>query len=323
MFDSIKDLTKSKKALESVNSQLEKTQSALEEAKEQLAKLNDELAEKEETIARRDEIIHAIHRQVTKEREGILEDYADREAAAKAALDRTTELLNAAQTRYDECERQVYCIANLYKSMRSGVAQFTQSGNPSDLELTEEQMEELKVMEQSVGMKLNSYQLNDLKTMQEANNKLIEQLLTRYESRLIVPADRVVFQLMTLGVRAELQQILSEMEYGDINRAQISLHLSIQKYLKIISFANLAATGVLEAYAYPRGEIYDLKLLLPELAMRLAEDEDTPALERAHALCASLGSEHFFTQLAPLTPRYDARDIFLATLTLYLREQTA
>lgn len=80
---------------------------------------------------------------------------------------------------------------------------------------------------------------------------------------------------------------------------------------------------VLEAYAYPRGEIYDLKLLLPELAMRLTEDEDTPALERAHALCASLGSEHFFTQLAPLTPRYDARDIFLATLTLYLREQTA
>lgn len=80
---------------------------------------------------------------------------------------------------------------------------------------------------------------------------------------------------------------------------------------------------VLEAYAYPRGEIYDLKLLLPELAMRLAEDEDTPELEHAHALCASLGSEHFFTQLAPLTPRYDARDIFLATLTLYLREQTA
>ena len=80
---------------------------------------------------------------------------------------------------------------------------------------------------------------------------------------------------------------------------------------------------VLEAYACPRGEIYDLKLLLPELAMRLAEDEDTPALELAHALCASLGSEHFFTQLAPLTPRYDAKDIFLATLTLYLREQTA
>ena len=83
------------------------------------------------------------------------------------------------------------------------------------------------------------------------------------------------------------------------------------------------AECVLEAYAYPRGEIYDLKLLLPELAMRLTEDEDTPALERAHALCASLGSEHFFTQLAPLPPRYDAKDIFLATLTLYLREQTA
>ncbi len=44
------------------------------------------------------------------------------------------------------------------------------------------------------------------------------------------------------------------------------------------------AECVLEAYAYPRGEIYDLKLLLPELAMRLAEDEDTPELERARAV---------------------------------------
>ncbi|MDO5547292.1 MAG: hypothetical protein Q4F79_02265 [Eubacteriales bacterium] len=258
MFDNIKDLTKSRKALDHVNTQLEDTRRALEEAQEKLAQLNDEIAEKEETIERRDEIIHAIHRQVTKERESILEDYAEREATAKAELDQTTEQLQAAQTRYDECERQVYCIANLYKSMRSGVARYTQSGNPNDLELTSEQQEELEVMEQSVGMKLNSYQLKDLKTMQEANNKLIEQLLTRYESRLIVPADRVVFQLMTLGVRAELQQILSEMEYGDINRAQIRLHLSIQKYLKIISFANLAATGVLEAYAS------ELELLLKE-----------------------------------------------------------
>lgn len=258
MFDNIKDLTKSRRALDNVNAQLEETKRALEEAQEKLSQLNSEIAEKEETIERRDEIIHAIHRQVTKERESILEDYAEREATAKAELDQTTEQLNAAQTRYDECERQVYCIANLYKSMRSGVARYTQSGNPSDLELTAEQQEELQVMEQSVGMKLNSYQLNDLKTMQEANNKLIEQLLTRYESRLIVPADRVVFQLMTLGVRAELQQILAEMEYGDINRAQIRLHLSIQKYLKIISFANLAATGVLEAYAS------ELELLLKE-----------------------------------------------------------
>jgi uncharacterized coiled-coil protein SlyX len=258
MFDSIKDLTKSKKALEGVNTQLEDTQRALEEAQEKLEQLNNAIAEKEETIERRDEIIHAIHNQVTKERESILEDYAEREAAAKAELDQTTEQLNAAQTRYDECERQVYCVANLYKSMRSGVARYTQSGNPNDLELTAEEQEELQVMEQSVGMKLNSYKLQDLKTMQEANNKLIEQLLTRYESRLIVPADRVVFQLMTLGVRAELQQILSEMEYGDINRAQIRLHLSIQKYLKIISFGNLAATGVLEAYAS------ELEMLLKE-----------------------------------------------------------
>ncbi|MGN1013810.1 MAG: hypothetical protein ACI4PM_00475 [Butyricicoccus sp.] len=258
MFDSIKDLTNAKRALTETTTALEDTQRRLAEAKEQLAQMEQEIAEKDETIARRDDIIHAIHRQTTKERESILEDFADREAAAKEELDRITERLEEAQTRYDECERQVYCIANLYKSMRSGVARFTQSGNPAELELTAEEQEELNLMEQSVGLKLGSYQMQDLKTMQDANNKLIEQLLTRYESRLIVPADRVVFQLMTLGIRAELQQILAEMEYGDINRSQISLHLAVKKYLKIVSFANLAATGVLESYAT------ELEMLLKE-----------------------------------------------------------
>lgn len=59
------------------------------------------------------------------------------------------------------------------------------------------------------------------------------------------------------------------------------------------------------------------------LTDRILSDQRSDLTACAHALCASLGSEHFFTQLAPLTPRYDARDIFLATLTLYLREQTA
>ncbi len=258
MFDSIKDLTKAKRALSDTNAQIAEAEQTLNEMRRKIAALDAELTEKEETISQRDEIIHAIHRQVTKERESVLEDFSEREAIAKQEFEAISDRLKEAETRYEDCERQVYCIANLYKSMRSGVARFTQSGNPADLELTTEEQQELTVLEKSVGLKLGSYQMNDLKTMQEANNKLIEQLLTRYESRLIVPADRVVFQLMTLGIRAELQQILAEMEYGDINRSQISLHLAVKKYLKIISFANLAATGVLESYAS------ELEMLLKE-----------------------------------------------------------
>lgn len=258
MFDSIKELTNSKRALQAAKEELADVEKQLAEMEDQLQTLSAELAEKEETIASRDEIIHAIHEQVTNEREGILADYAEREAVAKQELEQVSDLLKQAEERYDDCERQVYCVANLYKSMRSGVARFTQSGNPNDLELTPEEMEEAAVLQQSVGLKLNSYQLEDLKKMQEANNTLIEQLLARYEARLIVPADRVVFQLMTLGIRAELQQILTEMEYGNINRAQISLHLAVKKYLNIVNFANLAATGVLEAYAA------ELEMLLKE-----------------------------------------------------------
>ena len=71
------------------------------------------------------------------------------------------------------------------------------------------------------------------------------------------------------------------------------------------------------------GEIYDLKLLLPELAMRLAEDEDTWR-SSSRTRCARRWAASISSRSWPsLTPRYDAKDIFLATLTLYLREQTA
>ena len=258
MFESMKELLNARELLNATNAKITESEARLQELEERLAEAQMELDAREDTIAKKDDIIIAIHQQVTAERQSIVDDFASREAKAEAKLVQTEGKLKKARTYFEDCERQVYCLANLYKSMRGAVAQYSQTEFPSDLELSEEEIEEIRLTEESVGMKMHSYKMEDLHKLHEANNKMIEQLLTRYETRLVVPADRVIFQLMTLGIRAELQQIINEMEYGELNRAQVKLHLAVGKYLKIVSFAQLGAIDALTNYAS------ELEILLKE-----------------------------------------------------------
>lgn len=258
MFESMKELLNAREALHATRSKIAEAEVSLRELEEKLAQAQEELRAREETIARKDDIVIAIHRQVTEEREAIVADYAQREAQAAENLEQMETKLEKAKTYFEDCERQVYCMANLYKAMRAAISHYSTTGFPDDLDMTPEELEELRLTEESVGLKMHSYKMEDLHIMHEANNKLLEQLLTRYETRLIVPADRVVFQLMTLGIRAELQQIINEMEYGELNRAQVKLHLAVGKYMKIISFAKLDAVEELEAFSS------ELEVLLKE-----------------------------------------------------------
>lgn len=259
MFETMKELLGARESLKATNAKIADAEARLQQLEDKLNQAQEELNAREETIARKDDIIIAVHKQVTQEREAIVANYADREAQAAQRLDQTEKNLQKAKTYFEDCERQVYCMANLYKAMRAAITHYSTTAFPDDLDITPEEMEEIRLTEESVGLKMHSYKMEDLHKMHEANNKLLEQLLTRYETRLIVPADRVVFQLMTLGIRSELQQIINEMEYGELNRAQVKLHLAVGKYLKIISFAQLDAANELDAFAS------ELEILLKEI----------------------------------------------------------
>lgn len=258
MFESVKELLSARETLETVQEQIAESEAKLQELQEQLKDAEAELAARNDTIAKKDDIVIAIHKQTTEERQKIVDHYDKLEKAAHSKLDKTEDLLKKAETHFEDCERQVYCMANLYKAMRAAISRYSLSSVPEDIAITPEEMEELRLTEESVGLKMHSYKMEDLHKMHEANNTLLEQLLARYEMRLSMPTDRVVFQLMTLGLRAELQQIISELTYGELSRAQVRLHLAVNKYMKIVSFGKLPSTDELAAYAS------ELEVLLKE-----------------------------------------------------------
>ena len=230
MFENVKELLSARETLETVNEQLAASEAKLQELQKQLKDAEEELAARNETIAKKDDIVIAIHKQTTDERQKVVDYYDGLEKEARSKLNKTQDLLKKAETHFEDCERQVYCMANLYKAMRAAIGRYSMSAVPENLDITPEELEELRLTEESVGLKMHSYKMEDLRKMHEANNALIEQLLARYEVRLSIPADRVVFQLMTLGLRAELQQIINELTYGELSRAQVRLHTAVNKY---------------------------------------------------------------------------------------------
>ncbi len=258
MFENMKERVSARDKLNTINERITEAEAQLQELTAKLDEARVELEAREETISKKDDIIIAIHQQVTAERENILSQYAEQEEKAVEQLERTQSRLKHAKTHYEDCERQVYCMANLYKAMRASIKKYNASAVPSDLAMSEEELEELDLMEEAVGLKMHSYKIEELHKLHEVNNKLLEQLIVRYQNKMIVPADRVAFQLMSLAVRAELQQIIDEMDYGGLNRACVRLHLVIGKYLKVISASDMDKTNDFAAYA---GE---LEVLLKE-----------------------------------------------------------
>ena len=73
----------------------------------------------------------------------------------------------------------------------------------------------------------------DLRRAFRANNKIINETLARYESRYTTKTNRAIYQLMVLGLRAELQNVLYTLTYSKLNDGIAAIEDLINKYLNI------------------------------------------------------------------------------------------
>ena len=69
MFESVKELLSARETLEAVQEQIAESEAKLQELQEQLKDAEAELAARNDTIAKKDDIVIAIHKQTTEERQ--------------------------------------------------------------------------------------------------------------------------------------------------------------------------------------------------------------------------------------------------------------
>lgn len=134
-------------------------------------------------------------------------------------------------------------IKELYKSVDYAFKNFPESNgytliNPNDEAILDE-------LCPSVTLKLHHMDVKSLSKAYRDNDKLIEKLLSQYASRYTTKANKSIYQLMVIALKAELQNVLFDLKYGKIEKSIDDIKKITAKYMKISSEGNQSIAGTM------------------------------------------------------------------------------
>lgn len=137
----------------------------------------------------------------------------------------------------------------LYKSVNYAIDNyFNYTPNEIILKIPSNDLDELDSISPSVILKLHCMDIKDLRKAYKENDKLISNLLVQYSSRYSTKANRTIYQLMVLALRAELQNILYNLKYDKLEASVSAVKNFTQKYLKIAADGNQSIAGTLTKF---------------------------------------------------------------------------
>lgn len=137
----------------------------------------------------------------------------------------------------------------LYSSIQYAIETFF-NYEPSleSLKLTDSDLEILQELSPSVTLKLHYMDVKSLRKSFRENDKLIEKLLTQYEGRYTTKANKAIYDLMVIALRAELQNVLYNLKYEKLEDGISQIKEITQKYLDIASKGNQNIAGTLTKF---------------------------------------------------------------------------
>ncbi|ERN53917.1 GIY-YIG nuclease family protein [Alkalihalophilus marmarensis] len=210
--------------------------------------LNNAIAEKEKKIKQIDELLADkekakanIIAEAKLTAESDIREIAEEAIKRKRELEMVEQSLDKHQKEVDKLGR----AAKKFKSESVGIKQLIEKF-PQAVNLDMVQ-EELSLLEEAMGdgvlstlVELNLHHQDSklLRKEMTANNREIAKLLKAYEGRYSTKANKTIYHLMVIGLKAELQNILHKLKYANLDKSQDDAKALIDKYLTICGDGN-------------------------------------------------------------------------------------
>ena len=146
-------------------------------------------------------------------------------------------------------ERKLSRCKELYKSVDYAINNFFVSDAAySNCKLNTHDFEELELISPTVMLKLHCMDMKSLRKAYKDNEKQISTLLEKYSARYTTKANKSIYDLMVIALRAELQNILYNLKYEKLEKAVDDVKLVSAKYLKIAAEGNQSIAGTLTKF---------------------------------------------------------------------------
>lgn len=138
-------------------------------------------------------------------------------------------------------DKKMQHSAEIYRSIRFSLQKYVEAdiGREHD-SLVRQEEANIEEFYPSVIMKLHSLDVKSLREQSKSNQKQIDEVLNSYSSRYTTKANKQIYQLMVLGLRSELQNILSNLKYEKLDTALAQVRNLCQKYVDFADEGNQA-----------------------------------------------------------------------------------
>lgn len=135
----------------------------------------------------------------------------------------------------------------LYKSIEYCISNFLDNDNYQE-RLSSSDLAECEELAPSIILKLHCMDVKDLRKAYRENDKQISKLMESYSSRYTTKANRTIYQLMVIALRAELQNILYNLKYEKLEQSIENVKNVTAKYLKLAVEGNQSIAGTLTKF---------------------------------------------------------------------------
>ena len=170
----------------------------------------------------------------------------DRLRAELLALNEDTE---KAQKKLSSSIKKLNRSKEIYNSVEYAIDNFLEySPQLSSCKIDARAIEDLSDLAPSVILKLHRMDMRDLRKAYNENDKQINDLLAKYDSRYTTKSNKAIYQLMVIALRAELQNILYNLKYEKLEKSIEDLKNVSAKYLSIAADGNQSIAGTMTKF---------------------------------------------------------------------------
>lgn len=159
------------------------------------------------------------------------------------------ETSNKLKKQVDTQSKKLSRTKELYKSIDHAINNFFESdAEYSNCRISTRDFEDLELISPSIILKLHCMDVKDLHKAYKENEKQINSILDKYSARYTTKANKSIYNLMVIALRAELQNILYNLKYEKLDKSIDDVKIVSAKYLKIAGEGNQSIAGTLTKF---------------------------------------------------------------------------
>lgn len=160
-----------------------------------------------------------------------------------------TEQANALEAKIERSKKKVKEVNLLCKNALAAIdSKFRDALPRNNIEVIEDLVSDLEQILPNVSLDFHALEYPDLRKEYRQNEKLIKEITDNYVARYTLKTYAAIYKLMVLALNAELQNIMYNLKFGNLEEAKSDVEKMLNKYVSIATEGNKTIAPTILAF---------------------------------------------------------------------------